>query len=71
MDCEYINVADFVRSRNLDYLEIKKEPNPDAGEYETKLYHKDLNISFLCDGIIRYKDHYYILELKVKTLSLG
>lgn len=22
-DCEYINVADFVRNRNLDYLEIK------------------------------------------------
>ena len=67
MDCEYINVADFVRSRNLDYLEIKKEPNLAEGEYETKLYHKDLNISFLCDGIIRYKDHYYILELKTET----
>ena len=34
---------------------------------ETKLYHNKLNISFLCDGIIRYKGHYYILELKTES----
>lgn len=67
MDCEYVNVADYVRNRGLDYLEIKKEPDPEHGDYETKLYHKDLNISFLCDGIIKYKGHYYILELKTES----
>ena len=66
-DCEYINVADFVRQRNLDYLNIVKEPNFDNGEYETKLFHKNLNMSFLCDGIIKYKNHYYILEIKTET----
>ena len=69
MDCEYINVADYVRSRNLDYLEIKKEPNFEAGEFETKLFHKDLNMSFLCDGIVRYKNKYYILELKTENTN--
>ena len=69
IDCEYINVADYVRSRNLDYLEIVKEPNFEGGDYKTKLYHKTYNISFLCDGIIRYKDHYYILELKTENSS--
>ena len=64
MDCEWVDVAEFVKSRGLDYLEIKSKN--DAGT-ETKLYHKDLNISFLCDGIIRYKGKYYILELKTES----
>ena len=67
MDCEYIKVSDYVRSRNLDYLEIVKEPDFENGDYETKLYHKTLNMSFLCDGIIRYKNKYYILELKTEA----
>lgn len=67
VDCEYINVADYVRSRNLDYLEIVKEPDFEHHDYETKLYHKILNMSFLCDGIIKYKGKYYILELKTEA----
>jgi len=66
MDCEYINVADFVKQRELDYLDIVKEPDFENGEYETKLYHKSLNMSFLCDGIIKYRGHYYILEIKTE-----
>lgn len=64
IDCEYVNVADYVESRGLDYLEIVKRPNFKKKDYETKLYHKTLNMSFLCDGIIRYKGKYYILEFK-------
>ena len=67
IDCEYVNVADYVRSRNLDYLDIVKEPDFENGDYETKLYHKTLNMSFLCDGIIKYKGKYYILELKTEA----
>ena len=66
IDCEYVNVADYVRSRELDYLEIKQEPDFEHGNYETKLYHKTLNMSFLCDGIIKYQGRYYILELKTE-----
>ncbi len=62
MDCEYIDVADFVKQRNLDYLDIVAKSG-----METKLYHKDLNMSFLCDGIIKYNNHYYILELKTES----
>ena len=64
IDCDYVNVADYVESRELDYLEIKERPNFKKGKFETKLYDKNLNISFLCDGIIRYKGKYYILEIK-------
>ena len=62
MDCEYIDVAEFVKHRNLDYLNIVSKNG-----METKLYHKKLNMSFMCDGIIRYKNHYYILELKTEN----
>lgn len=62
MDCEYIDVAEFVKQRQLDYLNIVSRNG-----METKLYHKKLNMSFMCDGIIRYKGHYYILELKTES----
>ena len=62
IDCEYLDVADFVKSRRLDNLEIKSKSG-----METKLYHKRLNMSFMCDGIIRYKDKYYILEIKTES----
>ena len=69
MDCEYINVADYVRSRELKSIDIVKEPDFEHGEYETKLFHKDYNMSFLCDGIIRYQGKYYILELKTEGVN--
>lgn len=62
MDCEYVDVAEFVKSRNLVDIEIVSKQG-----METKLYHKTLNMSFLCDGIIRYHGTYYILELKTET----
>lgn len=62
IDCEYVNIAEFVKNRNLNHLEIKGK----SGE-ETKLYDKNLNISFLCDGIIKYKNKYYIIEFKTEN----
>lgn len=64
MNCEYINVADYVTSRNISGIEIVGQQG-----METKLYHKSLNMSFLCDGIIKYKGRYYILELKTETVN--
>lgn len=62
MDCEYIDVAEYVKSRNLDYLNIVSKNG-----METKLYHTKYNLAFMCDGIIKYKNHYYILELKTES----
>lgn len=64
MDCEYVNVAEYVRSRGLKNLEVVKEPDFDNGVYETKLFDTKLSMSFLCDGIIKYLGKYYILEIK-------
>lgn len=69
MDCEYVNVAEYVQSRELDNIEIVMESAFLDGNYETKLYDKSRNISFLCDGIIKYKGKYYILELKTESTS--
>lgn len=62
MDCEYIDVGEHVHHRELTDLEIVRKQG-----FETKLYHKKLNISFLCDGIIKYRGKYYILELKTES----
>ena len=62
IDCEYIDVAEFVKQRGIENLEIVSKNG-----METKLYHKKLNMSFMCDGIIKYKNHYYILELKTEN----
>lgn len=62
IDCEYVDVASYVKSRNLADIEIVSQQG-----METKLYHKKYNISFLCDGIIKYKGKYYILEIKTEN----
>jgi CRISPR/Cas system-associated exonuclease Cas4 (RecB family) len=64
MNCEWVDVPDFVRSRGLDYLHIRE-----STDTETKLYDSRYNISFMCDGIIKYNGKYYILELKTETSS--
>lgn len=60
-DCEYINVADYIKQRNLADLEILGQSG-----METKLHHKKLNMNFMCDGIIRYKSKYFIFEFKTE-----
>jgi hypothetical protein len=62
MDCDYIDVAEYVESRNLDYLEVVSKNG-----METKLHNRLLNMTFMCDGIVRYKNHYYILEIKTEA----
>lgn len=62
IDCEYVNVADFVKNRNLSDIEIIEQ----CGN-ETKLYNSKHNMRFLCDGIIKYKGNYYILEIKTEA----
>ena len=61
--CGYVNVGDYVREKKLPLI-IRREANFENGEYETKLYSREYNISFLCDGIIKHEDDYYILEIK-------
>lgn len=61
----YIDVGNYVREKHLP-LEIKKEQNIENGEFETKLYSPEFNMSFLCDGVVKHKKSgkYFILEIK-------
>jgi CRISPR/Cas system-associated exonuclease Cas4 (RecB family) len=68
VDCEYVDVGKYVESRQAEGLLLNLEVISKQGN-ETKLYNKSLNMSFLCDGIIRYKKNYYILEIKTEASS--
>lgn len=69
IDCEYIDVSRFVLQRGLDKLTIVQYPSFELKQFETKLFHNELNMSFLCDGIVYYKGKYYILELKTESVN--
>lgn len=62
IDCEYVNVAKYIADNNIPDLEVVEQKG-----YETKLYHKTLNLRFMVDGIIKYKGVYYILEIKTES----
>lgn len=62
MDCDFIDVEQYIKEKGLKHLKIMSKNG-----FETKLLHTSLNISFMCDGIIRYKDQYYIIEIKTET----
>ena len=54
MDCEYVDVETYVKDNGLKDIDIVSKQG-----METKLYHKKYNMSFLCDGIIKYHGKYY------------
>ena len=62
IDCEWVDIKDFILSRGLDDLDITAKTKT-----ETKLYNKKYNMSFMCDGIVKYRGKYYILEFKTET----
>ena len=62
IDCEYIDIEKFINERNLIDIEIKGKSG-----METKLYNKKYNMSFMTDGIVKYKSKYFIFEYKTET----
>ena len=61
IDCDYVDVKQFVAERNLPVKVVS-----DNG-FETKIIDEERNISFMCDGIIKYKGEYYIVEIKTEA----
>ena len=62
IDCEYVNIPEYIKKHKLKDIEVVSQQG-----METKLFHKTLNMSFLCDGIIKYKDNFYIIEIKTEN----
>lgn len=61
-DCEYVDVATYIAENNIPDLEVISKNG-----YETKLRHTKLNLRFMCDGVIKYRGKYYILEIKTES----
>jgi CRISPR/Cas system-associated exonuclease Cas4 (RecB family) len=62
IDCEYVDVESYIKEYNIPFLEVIEKKG-----YETKLFNSKYNFRFMCDGIIKYKGNYYILEIKTET----
>lgn len=61
-DCEYIDVEEFIKERGITDVIVKGKRG-----IETQLFNTTFNLSFLCDGIIKFKNNYYILEIKTEA----
>lgn len=66
IDCEYVKVGDFIRTKQANGFLLDLEIVNEDG-METKIYNKRYNISFMADGIIKYRGKYYILEIKTES----
>lgn len=65
-DCEWVDAEQYAKDNHLDYLTVRNKK-----DYETHFLDNRYGISFLCDGIIKYKGKYYILEIKTETDDKG
>lgn len=61
-DCEYLDVGEYVEENEIPGLIVKGKSG-----VETRLFNEPWNLSFLCDGIIKYKGQYYIFEFKTEV----
>ena len=61
-NCEYVDVAQYIKSHKIKDVQVISKSG-----METKLFNTKYQISFLCDGIIKYKGKYYILEIKTES----
>lgn len=61
-DCEWVDVEQYVKDKNLTHIEVVSKK-----QFETCCKNKELDLLFLCDGLIKYKDKYYIVEIKTEN----
>lgn len=66
----YENVADYIENKHKEGKCLDVTVGEQQG-VETHLYNNRLHLSFLCDGIVKYKPtgEYYLFEFKNKTSS--
>lgn len=61
-EVEWVDVEEYLKARPELGTVVQKKVG-----YEYKLYNEALNLSCLCDGIIKFKGKYYILEIKTEA----
>lgn len=63
-DCEWVDVETYIKEHNLTNLEVISKK-----EYETTVHNKELDLLFLCDGIVKINGIYYIVEIKTENAN--
>lgn len=66
IDCDWIDVGQYIEENHLDHLIVREKKGTETKLYDTRY---GTYISFMCDGIIKYKDKYYILEIKTESAN--
>ncbi len=61
-NCKWLNVAKYLHEHNITDPQVVSQNGN-----ETKLFSKKYNMRFMCDGLIQYRDEYYILEIKTES----
>ena len=64
IDCEWVDVEEYIKDHKLSHLIVREKKGTETKLYDTRY---GTYISFMCDGIIRYKGKYYILEIKTES----
>jgi len=62
----WIDVDTYIKSINFPY---EYEITPDASGFESQVTIVDPPVRFSCDGLIRWNDTYYLLEIKTSEFS--
>lgn len=65
-DFEWLDVAEYLEENPVEGTEVDK--NFVKNEYETKCKNELLQLSFLCDGLVRWRGKVYIMEIKTETM---
>lgn len=63
-DCEWVDVETYIKENKLTNLEVISKK-----EYETTVHNKELDLLFLCDGIVKINGKYFIVEIKTENSS--
>lgn len=61
-DCEWIDVETYIKENKLTNLEVISKK-----QYETTVHNKELDLLFLCDGLVKINGKYYIIEIKTEN----
>ena len=62
LDCEWVDVETYIQQKNLTNLEVVGKK-----EFETTVHHKELDLLFLCDGLVRIGNTFYLIEIKTEN----
>lgn len=63
IDCTFVDVEEYIKAKEIKNVVVIKKKG-----METLLHHNELNMNFMCDGIIKYRGEYFILEIKTESL---